>query len=222
MSLEFGAFIEISGCFRCPYNFESILSFIEQSDIRIDANGARYYKCDPNKATHDSLMNEECESLDSNSFNPIELRENVVASIDIIFNNSIPGRIYTSFFDDSSYGISILLSEEDLEFGKYDTKFLSRLADIFFKVFRPMYGHIGVEASVWGLESLQNDFLRAENTFILDEFYHQKKDAFELFARENGLIIRVIEGAGVIFEYGPNVVNGLYLNITNFISEVLR
>ena len=64
------------------------------------------------------------------------------------------------------------------------------LRPAFFNTISPIYGHIGIEESVPGIECLLNDsnlYFSAKNTFLSNECFQRKKDEIVRFAMNKAI-----------------------------------
>jgi len=226
LKLEHGLFIEISGCFPFPCNFTRLSEFFKQKCIKIDVDKIKYYKCRQSEISYKNMIDGMYDDFTSNVLCDIEFSNNTIMSADIIVNNCCAGGISTVFYDDISYVLSVLLSEDDFETKKFDDNFVKGIAETFFKTLRPMYGRIAVADSVLGMKSLisGDELLPIKHAFLSTEIYQVAEEKLKLFLKNNDckdICPKYLDKAGVFFDSKNDNHNDYVLDISKYVVDAL-
>jgi hypothetical protein len=134
-----------------------------------------FYKIDPLLLTYNSVMSDlyKVEKAIEVDLHMFQLYSFIQADIEL--SKEIQGRLYVAFLDTQSYSLSLLLSEEKIQNGIIKQSLLDELSTAFFDILQPIFGHMGTEKGVDGVESIKHEknFLEVDNSFLCNEL-HQR------------------------------------------------
>ena len=175
MSLMYGEFYEVSGYFLFPYKTDTIFALLQHFRQYGIVSELSFYKKKPSMLTYDNIMSGLLEEKKTEKLDFEDFCANSLIRAEISFSTGSFGRLSVNFWDAQSYGVMLLLCEEDIKAGIVKPSFLNDLAVAFFDILQPAFGHMALEEGVFGFESIKSGsgFLDVKNSYLCNELYQQ-------------------------------------------------
>lgn len=168
MSIGDGEFIVISTCNRAPYQQDRFRQTLtELTSLGVIFREGALLDISP-KAVSFSAVWEGVEEIPFKTLDLSQIDSHCLAHVEFIWMD-VPFRLNMQFLDEESYEVSVVCSYETISAQSIDNGFkrVEQLALKIFENLRPVFGCIGVERSVDGLDCVrQGDcFLPVDKSF---------------------------------------------------------
>jgi hypothetical protein len=188
MDLGCGEYLNISVCFQGPYKHKKVIALLEA----LKKNKVKIYEAylvdlDPEQVNYEILMEGNyCEKTIKEM--DWEILNSCFISYIYVEFPFAKCRIGVDFLDRESYYIDLLFNYQDLvEEGELVFSLIENEALAIFELLDPLYGELGIESSIEGVETLrQNEgFIKMDKVYFSNEILNLNSDLFRILQSVN-------------------------------------